>query len=171
MIRLRGFIIALLLTGCAMSPDSGEPFKVRKEVKEFCDLLMIDTDADIKQLLKPYGNPDSIRVETIPNKHNPAAKDKVYMAHYTDGQIVIYAVPHMGRNYILQAMLTEKFWPGPLSRHIGKSGKEVIEYFGNPDQTTGNDFIYHCSMEAEQFIQLHMRKNRVAKLEIKGWVD
>lgn len=171
MIKYSILIIALLSAGCAMLPDTGEQFTVREELKEFCSLLMVDTDAGIKRLLKPYGEPDSISVESIPNKHDPQAKDEVHTAHYQDGKVVIYSVPHMDRNYLLQVMLTEKFWPDFISKHIGKSSKEIIEYFGEPDQASGNDFIYHCSLEAEQYIQFHIGLDRLVRLEIKGWVD
>lgn len=154
-----------------MLPDAGGQFTVSEEVKEFCGLLTVDTDAGKNLLLKPYGKPDRIDVETMPNKHAPETKDEVHTAHYRDGRVVIYSVPHIGRNYLLGIVLTGKFWPERLSEQIGKSSHEIIGYFGEPDQSVGNDLIYYCSPEADQYIQFHMALDRLVRLEIKGWVD
>lgn len=170
-IKFPSLIIILLLAGCALSPDIEDQFVLSEEVKEFCDLLMVDPDDGIRQLLKPYGEPDSISVEIAPNKHDPETKDEVHTAEYKDGKVVIYSVPHMGRNFLLEVTLTGKFWPDFLPRQIGKSSKEITGYFGEPNRVTGNDLIYYCSLEADQYLQFHMSLGRLARLEIKGWVD
>jgi hypothetical protein len=171
MIRSLAFVVALLTTGCAMLPDADRPFTVSKEAKEFCGLLTADTDAGKNLLLRPYGNPDRVDVKTMPNKHAPDTNDEVYTAHYRDGRVVIYSVPHIGRNYLLEVVLTDKFWPERLPRLTGKSRKEIIGHFGEPNQINGNDMIYYCTLEADQYIQLHMALGRLVRLEVKGWVD
>ncbi|HEX7026784.1 MAG TPA: hypothetical protein VF268_06050 [Gammaproteobacteria bacterium] len=171
MIRLIGIFVIVLSAGCAMLPDTVEPFTVSREAREFCDLLTVDTDAGKNLLLKPYGKPDRVDVKTMPNKHEPEAEDEIHTAHYEDGRVVIYSVPHIGRNYPLEIVLTGKFWPQRLSRHIGKSSREIVEYFGPPNQTRSNDLVYFCSPEADQYLQFHMTLSGLARLEIKGWVD
>lgn len=166
-----GLIIILLLAGCALSPDTEDRFVLSEEAKEFCNVLMVDPDDRVKRLLEPYGEPDSVSVENIPNKHDPETKDEVHTAVYKDGKVVIYSVPHMDRNFLLEVTLTGKFWPDFLPRQIGKPSKEILEYFGEPNRVAGNDFIYYCSLEADQYLQFHISLGRLARLEIKGWVD
>lgn len=164
-------IVALLLTGCAVSPPVEERFTLSEEVREFCELLLVDTDAEIKRLLRPYGKPDGVDVETIPNKHDPEVKDEIHTARYDNGRVVVYSVPSIGRNYLLEVVLTEAFWPDELPNLIGQSAEEVAEYFGKPNRINGNDPVYFCSPEADQYVQLHMSLGWLTRLEIKGWVD
>jgi hypothetical protein len=173
---IRAFIISIpafifILSGCVSTPRVIEEFTVKKEVIEFCNLLRANPNAPIKELLAPYGPPGKSTVEEVENRHDPNEKDKIYAFSYEDGELVIYSVPHIGRNYISKITLTDKFWPNRLPRQVGKSSRDMIQYFGKPNKITGGDYIYYCSPEVNEFMMINIVNDRVSNLRIEGWVD
>ena len=164
-------IFVSLITGCTISDNEFYERKINKNVWGLCKTLNSQQPTDIQTLVKPYGKPQKSHTEEKANKHIPNAKDYIKTYTYLGGEVIIYSVPHINRNYLTTIKLSEKYWPSHIKSYLGAKISSLINILGKPNKRYKNKIQYSCSIESNDYIEFSIKNNKVNGLKIQAWVD
>jgi len=131
-----------------------------------------ETRAELAQRL---GTPDSITIDTVPNKHDASVTDSVFTLHYAGIAFEVYRATYDGRELLAAVTVTDDRHLRPESPlRLGLPESEVRLLLGEPDAATEDGLSYHCSTcDAAGYDQLELQLGRsgLRRITLHYWLD
>lgn len=119
-------------------------------------------------LREAFGEPDSVRVRPVPNRHFAGQIDTVYGFHYAGALFAVYAVTGGDELFARAEVSANRFLP--LQPRIGTPVDSVVAWFGEPDRRTEDRLTYRFG-EAESQIMFDLADGTVRRALFFPYLD
>ena len=173
-------IVCLFLPACGKRPQHQlvpEPTVVAVEPVD-CDAyatrgLLVQGESR-EAFRAALGEPDSVRTETVPNRHDPAITDTVVALYYADLTAIIWKPGYEGARDLLEHVEVRDNrylrWP---ALGIGARARDVIAALGQPKQQSPTQLVYECgpSEAVAEPLVFELRAGRVRRVVFNRYVD
>lgn len=177
-------IACALLAACGKrtppaAPDP-EPTRLREVAAEpvDCDAYAargLLVQAESREAFRAaLGEPDSVRMETVPNRHDPAVVDTVVALYYTDLTAIVWKPGYPEARDLLEhvEVRSNRYlrWP---SLGIGARARDIIAALGQPFEKSPARLVYHCgpSEAVDEPLVFGLRAGRVRSVAFNRYVD
>jgi hypothetical protein len=127
------------------------------------------------ELTAQLGEPDSVAVRTVENRHDPAATDSIVTFYYDGLAAEIHVAGYDGKE-ILSALLIgdSRYLQAGTPVRLGDSEASVRAALGDPDEAGESHLEYMCDdclaagQETTRFV---LEQGVVTRIEVRYWVE
>lgn len=120
------------------------------------------------------GEPDSVRTETVPNRHDPAVTDTVVALYYADLTAIVWKPGYPDARDLLEYVEVRDNrylrWP---ALGIGARARDVIAALGEPVEQSPTRLVFLCgpSEAVDEPLVFELRAGRVRSVAFSRYVD
>jgi hypothetical protein len=127
------------------------------------------------ELTAQLGEPDSVAVRTVENRHDPAATDSIVTFYYDGLTAEIHVAGYDGKE-ILSALVigNSRYLQAGTPVQLGDSEASVRAALGDPDEAGESHLDYMCDdclaagQETTRFV---LDRGVVTRIEVRYWVE
>jgi hypothetical protein len=173
------FILLLVLAACgrgsreeaeAVSQQSAET-----PVEAFFRYGPVNLGSTRGELRGRLGEPDSVGVATVSNRHDPSLTDSVFTLHYPGLSAEIYRASYDGRELLAAVVIADDRHLRPESPlRIGVTEEEVRLLLGAPSGGPADALRYPCtSCDAAGYdvLELRLADGQLQRITLRYWID
>jgi hypothetical protein len=135
----------------------------------------VDVGSTRDGLATALGQPDSVAVTVLANRHDPAVTDSVFTLHY-DGLIAtVHRAGYDGRELLTGlTVLSDRFLEPDTPVRLGASASAVRLALGEPDESDAGTLVYlcdECLAAGYEAVRFHLVGDAVRRIEVHYWLD
>jgi hypothetical protein len=135
----------------------------------------VDVGSTRDGLAAALGQPDSVAMTVLANRHDPAVTDSVFTLHY-DGLIAtVHRAGYDGRELLTGlTVLSDRFLQPDTPVRLGASASAVRLALGEPDESDADALVYlcdECLAAGYEAVRFHLVGDVVRRIEVHYWLD
>jgi hypothetical protein len=127
------------------------------------------------ELVAAVGEPDSVRGEALPNRHDPAVTDSLFTLYWDGLEAQVHRAGYDGKEILGQLTILHPRFMRPESPvRPGTAVADVLDALGEPDELGPDRMLYLCDdclaggYELARFV---VARDTVRRIELRYWVD
>lgn len=121
-------------------------------------------------LAEAYGEADSIRVATEPNRHMAGATDSLFVVYYP-GMVVDLRKPENGDDLVDHVEISDNRYLRYPAIGIGAPIDRVARVLGTPKLRDARRVVYDCGLGAEQPVTFMLDQGIVRRIIVDYYLD
>jgi hypothetical protein len=127
------------------------------------------------ELAAALGQPDSVRVESFANRHDPTVTDSVFTLFHDDLIAVVHRAGYDGRELLTGlTLLSDRFLQPDSPVRMGATAAAVRAGLGEPDEAAEDVLVYlcdECLAAGYDAVHFHLVRGAVRRIEVRYWLD
>jgi hypothetical protein len=135
----------------------------------------VETGTSRAEIASRLGEPDSVTVRTVSNRHDPAMTDSIITLYYAGLEAEVHIAGYDGKEMLAAlAISSNRYLQESAVVRIGDDGAAIRAALGEPDDASDERLLYICDdclAAGQEAVRFVMRNDAVARIELRYWVD
>jgi hypothetical protein len=131
--------------GTAASSDDS-PAAAASGAETFYTSGLKGISTDLAIIHEDFGDPDSVKVRAVKNRHVPTQTDSIITRHYKGFDVVVYRIGADGKELLSSIrVMDNKYIDGASPIRVGISEDDLDFVMGPPAERNDSVFTYACT--------------------------